>query len=143
MLLKIVIPGKPVAWARTTQDRYSGRRIEAKGPRSWKGLAVPYFERAMHDAGHAAPFAGDLKLLVRAWFKRPGKPLKRSSPPAEWHSKNPDASNVLKLVEDAANGVLWLDDRQLVRVICEKRTCPQADNRPRVEVFVAYMEDPA
>jgi Holliday junction resolvase RusA-like endonuclease len=33
-----------------------------------------------------------------------------------WHTSRPDADNLLKLVLDAANGVLWVDDAQLVMV---------------------------
>lgn len=31
-----------------------------------------------------------------------------------WHTSRPDVDNLLKLVLDAANGVLWVDDAQIV-----------------------------
>lgn len=37
-----------------------------------------------------------------------------------FHVSRPDIDNMLKLVLDAANGVLWLDDAQLVSTFCTK-----------------------
>jgi Holliday junction resolvase RusA-like endonuclease len=33
----------------------------------------------------------------------------------------PDADNVLKAIKDGCNGVVWIDDAQVVRIMVEKR----------------------
>ena len=37
-----------------------------------------------------------------------------------YHAQKPDASNLVKIVEDAANGVLWHDDCQIGRLTAQK-----------------------
>lgn len=141
-VIQIVVPGPPVAWSRPMQK--GPRRVQTNANRSWVGTAVPLMSDALFSHGYVAPLEGPLRILVRAYFALPKTMyLKRQPRTYQWHTKTPDASNILKLVEDAANGVLYQDDRQIVRAVCEKRICPQEQNRPRVEIFLARMtEDP-
>lgn len=37
-----------------------------------------------------------------------------------YHTQKPDLSNLIKLVEDAGNGILWIDDSQIIQLNCEK-----------------------
>lgn len=50
----------------------------------------------------------------------------------------PDASNILKLLEDALNSVVWHDDAQLVGVVFRK----VYGERPRLEVCIRRAEMP-
>ena len=47
-------------------------------------------------------------------------------------TKRPDIDNIQKLVMDAANGVIWVDDAQVVEVVVRKYW----SDRPRTEVRV-------
>jgi Holliday junction resolvase RusA-like endonuclease len=49
-----------------------------------------------------------------------------------WHTIRPDASNVLKAVEDALQGVVYRDDSQIVSVVVQKAYSID----PKVVVFV-------
>lgn len=58
--------------------------------------------------------------------------------PERPHAKKPDASNVLKAVEDAGTGVLWLDDAQIALLHVHKRIAAQGD-APRVELQIREL----
>ena len=47
--------------------------------------------------------------------------------PMRWHSKKPDIDNLWKAVLDAASGVLWQDDRQIVAGKTAKVIAAQGD----------------
>ena len=59
----------------------------------------------------APKFEGPLKVAMGFGFKRPKSVSKKKRP---YHTVKPDLTNVAKLVEDAANEVLWHDDSQIV-----------------------------
>lgn len=71
------------------------------------------------------PLEGPLELHVesmlaipQSWSKRKQEEARRGLLP---HVSRPDVDNLGKLVMDAANGVLWKDDSQLVSVTLSKR----------------------
>lgn len=50
----------------------------------------------------------------------------------ERHCKKPDTDNLLKAIKDGCNGVVWVDDCQVVEVAALKLY----SERPRVEIIV-------
>lgn len=76
---------------------------------------------AMNDIRYAlqkasAPkFIGAVDLHVIFYMKKP-KSVKKNALPI----KRPDASNLIKLFEDAANNILWDDDSQIIKLLVEK-----------------------
>ena len=60
---------------------------------------------------NAPRFEGAVKVAMGFGFERPKsvKPKKRP-----YHTVKPDLTNLAKLVEDAANKILWNDDSQIV-----------------------------
>lgn len=68
------------------------------------------------------PWIGPVDLEVFFYMPIP-KSLskkKREAMRAEWHIVKPDTSNLLKAVEDALNGILWVDDSQVARCTLSK-----------------------
>lgn len=63
--------------------------------------------------------------------------LKRSIRPREWDTRQSsgDFDNIAKPICDAANGVLWHDDCQIVRASVEQVIAAQ-DEEPRLEILV-------
>lgn len=76
---------------------------------------------AARAAGATPTIEAPLTLIVDLVFARP-KSHYRKSGLRDDAPKMPraDCSNVLKGVEDALNGVAWVDDSQLGRVVVEK-----------------------
>lgn len=83
---------------------------------------------------------GPIALTVSFELPRPQshytkKGLRPLAPP--YCYVKPDASNMLKLVEDACNGLLWRDDAQVVKVECIK---VYADGPPQTNIRVERIE---
>ena len=113
--ITIYIPGKPVPWART---RGAGnKRFKCKKVRHWQTYAAWCAKGLMR---HGSIIAGPIKLTVEAMF----------SPPPSWepwkramalngkilHTRTPDFDNLLKILCDAFNGIVWIDDSQICQV---------------------------
>lgn len=61
------------------------------------------------------PALGPLKLTARFILTKPARPKHKSEP-----ITRPDTDNYLKGLMDAANGILWLDDSQVVHIDARK-----------------------
>lgn len=72
-----------------------------------------------------------LALGLRFYLEFPKKP-KWSRP-----AVRPDLDNFCKSVKDAANGILWKDDGQIVFLIAEK----VYSYKPGLEIFVSQSEE--
>lgn len=89
-------------------------------------------------------FDGPLVLNALFFFQRPkshfgsGKnssELKESAP--AYHFQSPDLAKLIRALEDAMTGVVWVDDRLVFRYDCSRHW---ADNGPeRVEVVVKEL----
>lgn len=103
----IVVPGKPVPWARAFRN----------GARSYTPPAQVAAARAMAWAAKAAGaqmIAGPVALEVSFSYLPP------KGGAAGWHPGRPDLDNLVKLVLDALTGVCWADDAQVVRIMAFK-----------------------
>lgn len=143
--LTVVIPGIPFAQPRPRAfvNPRTGRAAVHSSPKeqTWRKYAQDYMREAVIEAGCDEPMfpEGPLRLEVVAVFPCPAsRRLKRGLRPAEWRDKLPDASNVAKAVEDAANGILWMDDRQVAALLVKKVTAEQ-DDPPRTQVVVRRL----
>jgi len=105
---------------------------DAEKSRSWKETAA----LLMRETG--LPYIDTdipVQLFVRAVFACPKSDFRKRVPrPRRRHTKTPDGDNVLKIIKDAAKGVLWNDDRQVSDGRCVKWIGAQGE-RPRLEVF--------
>lgn len=115
MIVELEIPGDPVPWARAGKH---GKRHFTKAPQARHMRAI---QKAWQAAGCPRLPDEGLTLSAQFYLERPkthlgtgrnaGR-LKPSAPPAPLGL--PDTSNLLKLVEDALNELLWRDDSLIV-----------------------------
>jgi Holliday junction resolvase RusA-like endonuclease len=128
-MLEFAIPIKPQGKARhRTRVVMIGRKPVAMQYSDPKGVK---YEKAIRDAVikqyKGEPLEGPLSVQIYARFERP-KSVNR-----EWHTVKPDADNVGKAVCDALNGVLWIDDRQIVTLAVFKQYASRGEIRIGVE----------
>lgn len=88
--------------------------------------------------GDRPMFEGPLMLVVEFYKERPKghfgvHGLKRSAP--KYPTTRPDATKLMRPLEDALSGVLYKDDSQIVEQIARKRY----DDRPRAHIKLAVM----
>lgn len=84
---------------------------------SWPVMSTPMSLRVV--AHHAIP---------KSWSKR----KQQQALEGQLIPGKPDLDNVAKAVLDALNGVIYEDDRQVIRLVAEKRY----SHDPKVEVYV-------
>lgn len=127
------IPGKPGAKQRARFVRTTGRAYTPEPTARYENLVRMCAAQAMVGRGL---FVGPVSLVVAAVFEHPKSWSKKRRAGAAWHESKPDGSNVLKSVEDALNGVCWVDDSQVALATVEKRYGTPA----RVEILVRALE---
>jgi Holliday junction resolvase RusA-like endonuclease len=73
------------------------------------------------------PIGGPVRLTLTFHMPRPKqhhiggnreKPIRANAP--TWHTSKPDATKMLRAVEDALRGIAWHDDSQVVQQATEK-----------------------
>jgi len=107
------IEAKAVPWQRAGINQ--GRVFTKPETRAWQQVVARHARRAM---GRTMPMDGPVSLSVQ--FYQPVPPswpkAKRAKAIAceHWPTSRPDLSNLVKSIEDACNGILYLDDSQIV-----------------------------
>lgn len=92
------------------------------------------------SAGIRTPLNGRMALLIRLYPERPQDWAKRArKDPDTWDDtvRCIDLGNCEKVLSDALNGVVWVDDKQLRRIVLER--CEPDEHGARVEVEIEPM----
>nr|WP_255592394.1 RusA family crossover junction endodeoxyribonuclease [Bordetella sp. BOR01] len=138
-VLEFVIPGVPVGKGRPRAAK-RGKHIQLYTP----AKTVTY-ESTVALAGYQAmagrpPLAGPVAATLTIRLPIPASWSKRKQAAAltgaELPTKKPDADNVVKAIFDAFNGVVWIDDTQVVDMVVRKRYAEV----PGVAVQIAAVE---
>ena len=111
--LQIIIPGPPRAKGR---PRFGNGRVFTPGTTVDAEMNIGWIARA--EMARRAPLEGPLAVRIHAWIKPPKKG-KHVHPIVK-----PDADNIAKLVCDALNKIVWLDDKQIVDLQVVKNYSP-------------------
>jgi Holliday junction resolvase RusA-like endonuclease len=120
------IPGNPIALARA---RYSEHRVYD----SQKQLKLIIGIQLVNQHNNKPPFSGPISLNVRFYLPLP----KRYSTtlPGSYHLYRPDLSNLIKLVEDVATGIIYKDDC----IIAQIQSIKLYDRNPRTELTITTL----
>jgi Holliday junction resolvase RusA-like endonuclease len=87
--------------------------------KSWQQLVADQASHALERLPETARqiLVGGVRLSLAIYLPRP-KALAAKAYPA--HTKKPDASKLVRAVEDALTGVVWRDDSQVVELVVGK-----------------------
>lgn len=99
----IVILTKPTPQGRS-RSTISGHHYTPKKTRE----ATAIVQQAMRCEYRGKPLECPIILTLEFGFARP------KSNKTKHHLQKPDLSNLIKLVEDAGNGIIWKDDKQII-----------------------------
>lgn len=132
-----VVPGQPVAKGRPKFARQGGF-VRAYTPEKTVAYETLVKLSAADAMQGAAPWSGPLSIELRLFVAIPKSTTKRDlaaiAAGTFLPTKKPDADNVLKAITDALNGVVYVDDAQIVDVVIRKRY----SDTPRAEVMVRH-----
>ena len=117
------IPGQPVPKGRP-KFRAAGAFVQAYTPAATRKAETALARAWQAQYPALPPLSGPLELSVIAWMPvQKGASKKRLAligAQGQWHTVKPDADNLLKLVQDALNGVAYTDDNCVCAVKCMK-----------------------
>jgi Holliday junction resolvase RusA-like endonuclease len=125
----IIIPGKPIPLARHRTTR-TGHNYHPQA----KELKV--YQKALNFYWEYKPL--DCPVILSLTFLMPiTKASKKSVEDmlngTTKHDKKPDLSNLIKWVEDAGNGIIWQDDKQIFEIEATKAFAQEPQTIIRVE----------
>jgi len=137
-MIYFTVPGTPTAKGRPKIGRVAGhaRMFTPDKTVKYESTVALFARQAMGDRNlFDGPVALDLVLhmpIPSSWSaKKKFAALKAEIIP----ETKPDCSNVLKAVEDAMNGIVYLDDKQISDLTVKKRY----GERPGVDVVVREL----
>ncbi len=116
--------------------QFIGARTDEPDRKDWKAVVRMVAWQAFGEG----PWQGPLELTLTFAALRPASWPKKPTKTNPWPGfpwRRPDLSNYTKIVEDAMNGVAWLDDAQVCREVIEKVWA----NAPGVKVTVRRLTD--
>jgi len=134
MIVSFSIPGNPTALKRARIGRRGpfSRMYDPPENREAKDTLAVFASKAMKGS---ALLEGPLRLDVTFYFVRPrSKTRKRPPDPYPYPDSKPDVDNLVKLLADGCNGIVYRDDAQIVNLVARKRWAQ--DGRPHTEVLI-------
>lgn len=123
-MIAFTLPIVPTAQARARHGVVNGHSVTFKSDRQKANEQT--LDSLLSRYAPAAPMSGAVALEFIAVFPPPRSASKKAREAmlrgTEPHTKKPDLDNLVKQLKDAMTRLqFWCDDRQVVRISCEKR----------------------
>lgn len=125
--VKITIPGRPIPKGRP-RIGYSGRKVYLYTPSETEKYEKDIATIGKLVCGH--PVTGPVEIEISVYFNPQAKVFTKSG--RRRRGTMPDLDNCVKSIVDGLNKVAYEDDRQVVRILAERK-CDQVE---RAEVIV-------
>ena len=134
-MINIIVPGEPVGKGRPRFGR--GRTYTPEKTANAEAVVREYARAAYPEKKHL--ISGPVCLTVIFFMTIPKSWSKKKQHQADIGevrpTSTPDIDNLLKLVGDALNGVVYLDDKQIIEVRADKLY----SHNPRTDVSVHIL----
>ncbi len=118
LMLSFFIPGEPVAFARSGGN---GKiRFTPKKQRSHTGVIKQFAMEALKNYQVSKPTDLPLALTVTTTYVQPQSWSKKKKAETIFKTSKPDVDNLAKLVMDACNEIIWMDDAQIAVLTTQK-----------------------
>jgi len=121
-----LIPGRPVPLQRARHNQYSSRPWDPQ-----KALKQQLSHLIALQNKLKIMYQGPLRLEIIFYFPRSRETRKET-----WHHMRPDTTNLIKLIEDVCNKLLYEDDCQIAWIDARK----MYSSKPRVEFDLHELE---
>lgn len=133
MKVEFTIQTDPVAKARARAGA-GGRFYTPKKTSNYESIVALHAKQAMKWRAHIDS-ACVLNLVFHMPIPKSWSQKKRAQAIGGEirHTSKPDLDNLIKAIKDGLNGIVWVDDAQVVRVVAEKKY----SETPRVECCVS------
>ena len=134
--IAFIVPGEPQGKGRARVGRVGSHARLFTPPKTaaYENLVAL---AAQHAMGSGSPFSGPLAVEIEAVHTIPASWSKKRQQEAIGKpcQSKPDLDNIIKAIGDGANGIVWVDDKQIVQITAAKRY----GARPEVRVRVATI----
>lgn len=141
--LSFTVPGQPVPWARAARDKRSGRTFTKRPQIAHKLEAQRQAVKAMKAEGlERIPPGVPVHMLAAFHYALPesitGAEAERRLSGSAYHTQTPDCDNLLKLIKDALNGIVYHDDCQVASVSVSKYWTITGTSESRIVITSPY-----
>ncbi len=146
--IQFFVPGtaRPGGSKRAFMNKRSGKICvveDCRDNKNWRADIQTRFLQAQGMSFGRSP----VQLELQFFFQRPkshygtGKKAEcvKSSAP-HYHAQKPDATKLIRAVEDALTGLAWHDDAQVCRQIVEKHWCGPGTLMPGVWIRIQELD---
>lgn len=135
--IEFTVPGDPRAWKRARTNK--GRHFTETGSELFMGKIATIAHEKMKAQG-LSPFTGPVRIRLEVYYS----PLK-SVPKSKRgfllaKATKPDFDNLAKIIGDALNGIVWIDDAQIFNAEIFKWHAAEGDGA-RVVICAATTDD--
>src|SRR3990167_8635615 len=144
MTISFTVPGVPVPKARA-RTVFQGGHVHSYTPKKtveYERLVSYHAETAMRKIIPLLKFKGTVSVCIRLALPRPKRHYKkgklRENMPI-YPVARPDIDNYAKIFLDALNGIVWLDDNQVVKLEVVKGYVASSEVIPYIWIMVEEM----